>query len=666
MRALRTLAFGVAALVVLGAAHAKPSEAPPPRRSLRGLFGVDAVKPLLRSEAGAVRERAFERLGTLGTPRALELLARALESDGAARDARERLAAVRALAPHAADPVASDALIRALGGIEGHLDERALLVERTAALALAASHDELAERALARALRQPGRVSEHARLALHAHPARGIVPLLLASSTATPALVAVLGELGEPAAWGFLREQAESGDAPVRSAAVTALFQLDGAAAVRLARRLAPSETDAGVRAALARGLAVNGDDAAVPLFAALLTDAKGRALALDLALDVQNAEFGALLAKAPLADDRDRWFAALGHAGGAAAVARLTAALARPDDAWSALYALALCPDGRAEDVLERALTQPALRRNALRAAVIRSVTREQNVSGMTAALDALGHGDPSDRAAAAWARAVLEPSAAVASFASRDVAVVAAAARAASSRQLAAAAAARLATTTEPVLAAALAGALSVPGAADAVPTRVLTALVDARGAAAYAAAFALALRDSETLRPRLRELLGSEDPLLRAHVARGLGASADASAVGLLGEAYRAEPDAEVRRALVSALAERREPGRRPTLELAAALEPDDAARELARTALRGAAPPRAPRRGAAWLRLTPSRAEPPFALLASTSGVSLPFAADPDGMLTVVGLPAGPLELELATATPGQSPERGAPP
>jgi hypothetical protein len=214
--------------------------------------------------------------------------------------------------------------------------------------------------------------------------------------------------------------------------------------------------------------------------------------------------------------------------------------------------------------------------------------------------------------------------------------------------------------------VLASALAGALAVPGAADAVPTRVLVALVEARGAATYVASFALALRDSEPLRPRLRELLESDDPILRAHVARGLAGSAEESAVGLLGEAYRAEPDAAVRRAIVSALAERTEAGRRATLELAAALEPDDAARELARATLRGSHPAKAPWRGAAWLRLTPSSADPPLALIESPRGLSLPFAADPDGMLTVVGLAPGPLEIELATATPGRVPNRGASP
>lgn len=665
MKARASLTLGALVLAALGAAEAKPSGVTA-RRSLSGFFGVDAVKPLLRSDSSAVRERAFERLGVLGTPRALELLARALETEGSARDARERLAVVRALAPHAADPTAEDALILALGGVEGHLDERALLVERTAALALAASHDANALTALARALRQPGRVSDHARLALHAYPPKNIAPLLAAEGIPTPALMELLGELGDARAQKLVEEQAGAGDAATRAAAVTALFRLDRAAGTALARRLATGETAPNVQAALARGLAATSDPAAVRPFAALLADPRGRPQALALALDVEDPDFGALLAKAPLADDTDRLFAALGHAGGHAALARLEAAFARPDDAWSALYALALSPDAHADEAIERALARPALRRDALRAAVFRATARERSVSGTESALGALEHGSAADRAAAAWARAVLEPSGAAALFRSRDAAVLSAAGRAASAPELALAAATRLAAEADPVLASALAGSLALPAAADAVPTHVLVGLVDARGAAAYVAAFALALRDSETLRPRLRELLASDDPILRAHVARGLGGSAEASAVGLLAETYRSEADAEVRRAVVRALTERTEPGRRATLELAAALEPDDTARELARAALGGTPRPPGARHGTAWLRLAPSRTEPPFALLEAPGGLALPFAADPDGCVTAAGLLPGAVDIELATATPGRVPNRGATP
>jgi cellulose synthase operon protein C len=661
---------GVLVLGTATAATAKPSEPtgerPTEPRSLRSLFGVDAVRPGLHAEAGAVRERAFARLGTFGTPRALELLARALDADGAARDARERLAVVRALAPHAADPTVEDALIRALGGDGSHLDERALLVERTAALALAKSREQSALQALAQALRQPGRVSEHARLALRAHPPDSVAPLLEASGAATPALVTLLGELGDVRARAFLEKQATDSDAALRAAAVTALFRLDHARGLALARRAATTETEPSVRAEILRVLAQSGDPAAARVFAELLADPAGRSSALELALDVENRDFGALLVAAGPAGDTDRWLAALGHTGGTQALAELERVLARPDDAWSALYALALSPDADADAAITRALSRPALRRDALRAATLRAVARERTVAGMTSAAAALEHGDAADRAAAAWSQAVLEPDGAAPLVASRDTAIVRAVARATTAPELAAAAARRLATEPDPGLESALAVSLAVPGAADQVPTHILVALLEARGAATYVAAFALALRDSETLRPLLRELLASDDPVLRAHVALGLAASAEPSSVGVLADAYRTEVDASVRRAIVRALAARTETGRRATLELAAALEPDDDARALARAALAAQNPPSGERRGTAWFRLTPTPADPLFALVEAPGGLALPFASDPDGSVTVTGLLPGDVELSLATATPGRVPHQGATP
>jgi HEAT repeat protein len=668
----RTILFALVASLLPFAASAETppgttsKSRAPERRSLRSFFGVDAVRPLLRAEATETRKRGFERLGSLGTPRALELLAHALDADGAARDADERLSVVRALAPHAADAAATDALIRALGGVEGHLDERALMVERTAALALAASRDVRALAALARALRQPGRVSDHARLALRAYPPEDPSALLAASGAATPALTALLGELGDVRVRDFVEKLTLDGDPHVRAAAASAFFRLDRARAVAFAARTFAAEPDPDVRAALGRVLAEGGDPLAGRAFATLLADPRSRPSAFELALDVENAEFGSALATVPRGDDPDRLFAALGHQGGRAALARLDNALARPEDAWSALYALALCPDPDADKVLARALGRAALRRDAARAVAFRSVVRQRTLAGTTKALAALGRGDAADRAAAAWCRALLEPERAAALLTGKDPAAVLAAARSATTEELALVAARRLAHESDPTLRAALAVSLAHPSAADQVPNQVLVELVETAGAATYAAAYALARRDSATLRPRLRELLASEDPVLRAHVALGLAASAESSAVGLLGDTYRIETDAGVRRAIVRALAARSEPGRRRTLLLAAALEPDDDARALARAALAGTALPEPmDRNGSAWLHLGAANA-PAFATLETPGGLALPFAADPDGNLTVFGLRPGKVEISLGVAAPLRAPEEGAKP
>jgi hypothetical protein len=655
------LAAGVAAKPAPSAA-ARPGE----QRSLRSLFGVDAVRPLLRAEASETRRRAFERLGSLGTPRALELLARALDGDGAARDARERLAAVRALAPHTADPTAEDALIRALGGIEGRPDERALMVERTAALALAAAHQPSATLALARALRQPGRVSEHALLAFSAHPPKSALPLLEASGAPSPALVRLLGELGDARGRALVEKAALEGSAELRSEAAPALFRLDPARGLVLARTGFAHEPDGKVRAALTRVLARGDDPAAPRALELLLREPSTRSLALDLALELPLASFGPVLAIIPEGDDADRLLAALGRAGGPAALARLERALARPENAWSALYALALCPDGDAEGVLERALKRPALRRDAVRAVTLRTMARGESVDGVSAAVAILARGDGTDRAVVAWRHALLEPEASLDAFSSRDSALVRAVARAANGPSLARAAASRLVNEADPSVRAALAVALAVPEAADLVPTATLEELIATEGAAAYVAAYALAERDSATERPRLRELFASEDPVLRAHVALGLAQSSEASALGMLADAYRLEPEASVRRAIVRAIAARPGTLRRSTLALVAALEPDDEARALARSALGNATATQASPRGTAWLALAQGGSDPAFAVIEGQNGLALPFASDADGSVTVARLPAGPVTLSLARAAPGRVPKSGGKP
>jgi HEAT repeat protein len=657
----------VLALVLLGEAGAAP--APPVRRegqrSLRDRFGADAAKGLLRSEASETRRRGFARLGSVGTPRALELLARALDADGTARDARERLAVVRALAPHARDPSAEEALIRALGGVEGRAEERDLLVERTAALALAKARTPSGLRALSRALRQPGRASEHARLALSAHRPPSIEPVLAAGGLPTPALVALLGELRDARGLALLEKAMLDGAPPLRAEAALALRALDPPRAVAFARANFERETARELRLALARVLADARDEAAPRALGSLLADATTRSSALDIALDAPSPALGPVLAKASAPDETDRFFAALGRAGGPEALARLERALSAPADAWSALYALALASDSDADAVLERALARAPLRRDALRAAALRTVAQGRTPSGTAEALAALSRGDAADRASASFYRAVTEPEGASAAFKSRDPVEVRAAARASTEPALAAAAAQRLASETDPSLRAALASALASPSAADLVPTATLVALLEGRGAASYLAAYALSLRDSESVRPRLRELLESADPLLRSHVALGLAASQEASAVGLLGDTYRLEVEPSVRRAIVRALAERRETAREETLGLAAAFEPDTDARNRARRALAREASPLPPPSGTLWLRLGPGTGEPVLAVVEGPLGLALPFAPDPDGSVTVARLPAGDVSLLLAPAAPGRIP-RGAGP
>ncbi|HZO14444.1 MAG TPA: hypothetical protein VFB62_14325, partial [Polyangiaceae bacterium] len=152
-------------------------------------------------------------------------------------------------------------------------------------------------------------------------------------------------------------------------------------------------------------------------------------------------------------------------------------------------------------------------------------------------------------------------------------------------------------------------------------------------------------------------------------------GLAASPERDAVSLLADAYRFEPDIQVRRAIVRALSQRNEARRRATLALARDLDPDPGVRALARSALGGrrlavAMPPAG--RQVAWVMVRAnseaerkSVASRPGALV-RPDGLALPVVADPDGGLLVPGLEdAGKLSLRLgalALERPSRQPSR----
>jgi len=217
------------------------------------------------------------------------------------------------------------------------------------------------------------------------------------------------------------------------------------------------------------------------------------------------------------------------------------------------------------------------------------------------------------------------------------------------------------RLATESSPRAREALAAGLSSLEVAQLVPSDVLLELIEAGGLGAPLAARALAARDSRNLRPKLSALLASEDALLRSHVALGLGHSHDSSALGVLSRAYRFETDANVRLAIVRALAARAEPARERTLRLARDLDAAVAVRQAAALALTQAVPAATPTGSESlWLELDsgqsasvePSGGAVRGALVITQGGLALPAFADPDGVLLLPALPSGPFELRLA--------------
>jgi HEAT repeat protein len=649
---------------------AKPLDKPPAQGSLRSRLGIEAAEPLLKSESTELRLRAFEKLGASGTSGALELLADALALGGAARNANERLVAVRALAPHAKEERARGALVRAMGGALTRDEPADIMVRQTAALALSRSGDRGAIVALAQALRQPGRVSETARVALRAHPPKTLDLLFSARGVPTAALAGLVGDLRYARGRELLQTLSRSGAPALRSEALLALFKVDRAAAVALARGFVKNEKHRDLRLAATRVLAMARDAEASPALGKLLGEPSLVGEALGIALDAPAPAFGPLLARVTTSDpgDVERLFAALGRAGGSVALERLHAALGRAEHAWAAAYALSLATDADAENILERALTRPESRREAARAAALRSRALGSDTGGLDDALEALDRsGSAADRAAAAFCRATLDRDLGARLVMDRDAVVVRSASRASLDRDVAIAAADRLATETNADVRTALALSLVLPEAADRVPTAVLTELLETHGAAAHLAAFALAARDGDRERPRLRELLASGDPLLRSHVALGLSRSEEASAVGLLDDAYRFESDPLVRRAIVTTLGRRTEKGRERTLRLAADLDPDDLSRMTARRALgANAGPGDRNASGTLWLRVvgSPAGGSSTTVVVVTAAGLALPLSPDPDGTVTVSGLPSGSVSVTLASGAPdGDSPKPG---
>src|SRR5688572_13215086 len=295
-RILAACRVGSLALVCVASPSSDPASAQPAvqaldkplaaQSSLRSRVGIEAAEPLLKSESSELRQRAFEKLGAAGTSAALELLADALELGGAARTANERLVAVRALAPHAKEERARGALVRAMGGALTRDEPADIIVRQTAALALARSRDRSALVALAQALRQPGRVSETARVALRAHPPKTLDLLFSARGVPTPALAGLIGDLRYARGRDLLQTLSRSGAPALRSESLIALSKIDRPAAVALAKSFIKNEKHRELRLAATRVLATARDADAPRALGTLLDEPSLVGDALGIALE--------------------------------------------------------------------------------------------------------------------------------------------------------------------------------------------------------------------------------------------------------------------------------------------------------------------------------------------------------------------------------------------
>jgi cellulose synthase operon protein C len=650
-------------------ARGSRTAAPSLRRStLRTHLGIGVAEVLLKESAAEQRQRGFERLGSVGTAQALELLLKSFEAGGAARSARDRLVAVRALSDHASVPQVREFLVRVMVGVgsnPGRPEAIDGLIEAAAALALARTGDEAALTALGKVLCQPGHVAETASDALLAFPPRDLTKVLAGARTPTRTAVSFFGELADKRAVPLLRQSVQSAAVEVRPEAAVALSRLGDTDTLELARHWLAHERGSEFRSAAARILlALHAPDrgrAVVELF----NDEATRMTALELASRAVIPELaGPLIRHVKGASDEQRElsFAALGLSGTRAAFSFLGGALGTRETSSAAALALARSPAREAEAVLEQALRSPGTRRAAVRASIVRALALGRTPSGLSAALGELSASrETSDRALFAQASALFSSSSLPALLKRASSAELRAIARSALLPNVSRVLAERLALEANPNLREALAIGLASLDSAELVPSDVLLDLIDARGLAAPLAARALSARDSRSLRPKLLALLASDDPVLRSHVALGLAHSRESSALGLLSRAYRFETEPSVRLAIVRALAIRSEPARERTLRLALNLDGSRAVRQAAALALAAAVPAvDTPGPDSLWLELGTAEGVAPEAggsglrgaLVITASGLALPAFADPDGVLLLPALPSGAFELRLA--------------
>jgi hypothetical protein len=531
------------------------------------------------------------------------------------------------------------------------------LLRDTAALALSASGDPPALEALGKALRQSGRVAQAAAAAIAAHPPAELSALVRAHYAPTLDLVNALEDLGDERAFELLRDVVRRGAPELRARAALALTRLGNFETVELAHSWAETPSQPALRLAAAEILLLSRDQRAEALLTSLLANAATRGAALALLQNSAGAALeGPLLAAfaARDADETPALLASLGRSGTRRALAELAKLSCDPRVGDAAAYALATSPGAAASPTLQQEVSDPTCRRRATRAAVLRASALGESPRALLRGLDALlVASDAKDRALAAFGLSLLRPARAPGLLAAKDAVIVQAAARAAPFVGAALPAARRLEVEPPGPTRTQLALSLVDAEARASVPTRVLLELVAEGGAAAPLALFALAERDSPTIRARLLDFLASPDPLLRASVALGLGESREPSALGVLENVYRFEADGNVRTRLVQAMARRSEGARLRLLRLAARLDPDPAARQAAALGLFGVgAAALAPGYGTVWLSVAGETALAiPAAILELPGGLSVPVLADPEGVISLARLPVGDLVSRL---------------
>ncbi len=666
---------------------------------LRSHFGADHAEVLLRGADSAEVRQGIVRAAATGTPEAVALIvAQANQSNN---DDLTLIDLARALAPFAKEEAPRTRLIAMLSAVarpvrpsaqrgreEGSMGRvltsltsassaaRVDFARQIAMRALVASHDPKGLDAVFTAAKESGTTQQNAQRALASDPSASVATPLTPPTAAGAARA--LAQTGNLRALDALLSKAQGTvDATTRAACLIALGQLgDGRA--RTVAIASFADADPHVRAAAGESLVLLDAPERFHAVATLLASPDTAAVGIRLAHQAQDTDVvKALAARLAVISEpatRADIVAALGRGIGTDEGLKLLVSVAAdPRLGGDAVQAIARSPNVGAMGALERISRERSapLRRLAVRGYVLRSLLRGERsnaIDGVIAALAASR--DATDRAVATFAGVALGRALASASLDDRDAAIRRAAAMGTLAGYDARALPARdellsrLARETDDATRAVLAIGLLGGDPHALVPTFTLLQRVEAGGADAALSATALAARKGDSLKDKIDALAESTDPVMRAHVARGLGASEEPSATGRLAEAARYEAEPLVRLAQITALASRSvAPIRTEMLSVTARFDPEARIRDVATRALASATPPAPwPVHEVAWLRVATEAGQPPgevmLASYVTSEGVAIPIAFDADGYALVAGIPPGDGRLILAPTLPSK--------
>jgi HEAT repeat protein len=671
-----------------------------PSTPLRAHFGTDHAELLLRGADSAQVRQGIVRAAAAGTPEAVALIV--AQATQGTNDDLTLIELARALAPFAKEEAPRTRLIAMLSAIarpgratarsgaqreEGSMGHalalttaasaaRVEFARQIATRALVASHDPKALEAVFTAAKESGISQQNAQRALASDPSATASASILPPTAAGAARA--LAQTGDLRALDALLSKAQGNvETATRAASLIALGQLgDGRArAVAIASF---ADADAHVRAAAGETLVLLDAPERFHAVAALLASPDTAAAGIRLAHQAQDVDvvkaLAARLAAVSEQGTRADIVAALGRGIATDEGLKLLVSVAGdPRLGGDAVQALARSPNASAMAALEQIAAQRAapLRRLAVRGYVVRSLLRGDRSSVIDGVIDQLrASPDKTDRAVATFARVALGRASASASLDDHEPAIRRAAAMGSlagydghslpAQDELLSHLAREPDDATRTVLAIGLLG--GDPHAL--VPTFTLLQRVEAGSADAPLSATALAARKGDSLKDKIDALAESTDPVMRAHVARGLGASEEPSATGRLAEAARYEGEPLVRLAQTTALARRSvAPVRTELLAITARFDPEARIRDVAARALANATPPAPwPVHEVAWLRVATAAGQPPaetmVASYVTSEGIAIPIAFDADGYALVAGIPPGDGRLILAPTLPAK--------